>query len=119
MQFTVSQDFPAGLDQLWAAFGRPEYPQRKYLALGAVAVRVGRFAATKKAIDVEVGRDVRVDRSRLPSWQRLLARDHQTLQQRFGMGAVRCPAGCGRAWLSAHRASFGAPSSGSLRSGRS
>jgi len=82
MQFTLSQDFPAGLDRLWAAFGRPEYPNQKYLALGAAAVRVRRFEATKQAIDVELERDVRVDRSGLPSWMRLLARDQQTLQHR-------------------------------------
>jgi len=26
MEFTLTQDFPAGLDRLWAAFGGAEYP---------------------------------------------------------------------------------------------
>jgi hypothetical protein len=82
MEITVTQDFPAGLDRLWAAFGRSEYPKQKYLALGATAVRVRRFQATAMAIDVEVERDVPVDKSRLPPWTRLLARTEQTLQHR-------------------------------------
>jgi len=42
MEFTLTQDFPAGLDGLWAVFGRPEYPQQKYLALA----RLCHFAAS-------------------------------------------------------------------------
>jgi hypothetical protein len=34
MEFTITQDFPAGLDRLWAVFGRPDYPRRKYRAFG-------------------------------------------------------------------------------------
>lgn len=40
MEFTLTQYFPAGLDRLWAAFGRADYPRLKYLALGATAVRL-------------------------------------------------------------------------------
>ena len=50
MEFTLTQDFPAGLDLLWAAFGRADYPRLKYLALGAMAVRLPRFSATAQAI---------------------------------------------------------------------
>ena len=74
MEFTLTQDFPAGLDRLRVAFGRSEYPKQKYSALGATAVRIRRFQATAKAIDVELERDVPVDKSRLPPWMRLLAR---------------------------------------------
>jgi len=82
MEFTVTQDFPAGLDGLWAVFGRPEYPQRKYLELGATAVRIQRFHATAQVIEVDLERDVPVDRSRVPSWMRWLARSEQTLRHR-------------------------------------
>lgn len=80
MEFTLTHDFPAGLDRLWAAFGHREYPQRKYLALGAKAVRVRRFHATAQAIEVELERDVSVDKSRLPLWARWLVRSEQTLR---------------------------------------
>ncbi len=82
MQFNLTQDFPAGLDRLWVVFGRADYPQRKYLALGATAVRVRRFQATRTAIEVELEREVPVDKSRLPPWMRLLARSKQTLRHR-------------------------------------
>ncbi len=82
MQFNLTQDFPAGLDRLWVVFGRADYPQRKYLALGATAVRVRRFRATRTAIEVELERDVPVDKSRLLPWLRLLANSKQTLQHR-------------------------------------
>src|SRR5512144_2655097 len=82
MDFSVSQDFPSGLDRLWAAFGRPDYPQQKYLALGATAVRVRTFRATTQAIEVELERDVPVDPSRLPPWARVFIGSGQTLCHR-------------------------------------
>ena len=82
MQFNLTQDFPAGLDRLWVAFGRADYAQRKYLALGATAVRVRRFRATRMVIEAELERDVPLDKSLLPPWMRLLARSKQTLQHR-------------------------------------
>lgn len=82
MQFNLTQDSPAGLDRLWVVFRRADYPQRKYLSLGASAVRVRRFRATRTAIEVELERDLPVDKSRLPPWMRLLARSKQTLQHR-------------------------------------
>jgi hypothetical protein len=82
MEFTLTQDFPAGLDCLWSAFGRADYPRRKYLALGATAVRLRRIVATPQAIDVELERDVPVDPSRLPAWARVLVGSQQTLRHR-------------------------------------
>jgi hypothetical protein len=82
MEFTVTQDFPAGLDRLWAVVGRADYPQRKYRALGSTAVRVHQFRATAQAVEVELERAAPVDRSRLPAWTRLLVRGEQTLRHR-------------------------------------
>lgn len=80
MEFTLTQDFPVGLDRLWSAFGRADYPRHKYLALGATAVRMRRFSATAQAIDVELERDMPVDSSRLPRWSRGLVGSEQTLR---------------------------------------
>jgi hypothetical protein len=82
IEINLTHDFPAGLDRLWAAFGREDYPRQKYLALGATDVRAGRFSATAQAIDVELERDVPVDPRRLPSWARLLIGSQQTLRHR-------------------------------------
>lgn len=82
MEFEHTQDFPAGLDRLWAVFSHPEYPQRKYRALGASAVRLLRFDVTAQAIEVELERDVPVDAAGLPVWMRQLVGGQQTLRHR-------------------------------------
>jgi hypothetical protein len=82
MEFTVIQDFPAGLDCLWAAFGHRDYPNGKYHALGATAVRIHRFSASGEAIEVELERDQPVNESRLPRWARLIVGNKQTLRHR-------------------------------------
>jgi|SRR5450755_1029040 hypothetical protein len=56
MEFTLIQDFPAGMEH--------------------------RFHATAQVIEVELERDVPVDRSRLPPWSGSLVRDEQTLRHR-------------------------------------
>jgi hypothetical protein len=82
MDFTLTQAYPAGLDRLWAVFGHPEYPHRKYSALGATDFRLQRFHVTAKTIEVELERDVPVDRSRLPSWVRRMVGGQQRLRHR-------------------------------------
>jgi len=82
MDFTLTQCFPTGLDRLWVVFGRSEYPQRKYRALGATAFRLQQFRVTEQTIDVELERDVPVDRSRLPPWVRAMIGDQQLLRHR-------------------------------------
>jgi hypothetical protein len=82
IELNLTQDFPAGLDRLWAAFGREDYPRQKYFSLGATAVRTGCFSASAQAIDVELERDMPVDPRRLPSWARVLVGSRQTLRHR-------------------------------------
>jgi len=82
IELNLAQEFPAGLDRLWAAFGREDYPRQKYLTLGATAVRTGRLSATAQAIDVELERDVPVDPRWLPSWARMLIGSQQTVRHR-------------------------------------
>lgn len=82
MEFTLTQHFPAGLDRLWAVFSHPDYPQRKYRALGASSVRLLRFDVTAQVIEVELERDVPVDAAGLPAWTRPLVARQQTLRHR-------------------------------------
>jgi len=82
VDFTLTQYFPTGLDRLWVVFGRPEYPQRKYRALGATTVRLQQFQVTEQTIAVELERDVPVDQSRLPAWVRSMVDSQQTLRHR-------------------------------------
>jgi hypothetical protein len=105
IELNLTQDYPAGLDRLWAAFGRHDYPRQKYLALGAAAVRIGRFSATPQAIDVELERDIPVDPGRLPSWARALIGRQQTLRHRSAWRR----AGPTRAIAELHIAAVGLP----------
>jgi hypothetical protein len=82
MNFTLTQDFPMGLDRLWVVFGRPEYPERKYIALGATAFRMQQFHVTEQTIEVELERDVPVKPSQLPPWVRTMVGGKQTLRHR-------------------------------------
>lgn len=82
MKFSLSQDFPAGLDRLWAVFGRPEYPERKYRSLGSSDVRLLRFEATPGLIEVELERKAPVARDALPAWARKFMRREQTMRHR-------------------------------------
>lgn len=82
MEFTLSQDFPAALETLWATFGNADYPLRKYRALGATAVRMRRFHADARRIEVELARDAAVQGERLPPWARVLAGGTHTLVHR-------------------------------------
>lgn len=82
MDLALTQDFPTGLDQLWFVFGRPEYPQQKYSALGSTAIRLQRFHVAEQTIDVELVRDVPVDQVRLPPWVRTMVGSKQTLRHR-------------------------------------
>lgn len=82
MEFTVTQDFPAGMDRLWSTFGQIDYVRRKYRALGAAAVRVRHFKATDKAIDIELELDMPLDPTRMPMWSRALIGPKLTLRHR-------------------------------------
>ena len=82
MDFVLAQDFPASLDRLWTVFGQPDYPQQKYLALGATAVRLRRFLVTADLIEVDLEREVPVDPARFTPWMRRLLGARQTLRHR-------------------------------------
>jgi hypothetical protein len=83
MEFTITQEFPARLDRLWTAFGTRDYATRKYLALGATTVRIGRFQSSADAIEVELERDLPITGSvALPSWARKAIGRTQTLRHR-------------------------------------
>jgi hypothetical protein len=80
MKFRLRQDFPAGLARLWTVFGRPEYTKQKYRSLGSTALRILKFAATDKMIEVELERNAPVALEKLPAWARVLSGKRQTMR---------------------------------------
>ncbi len=81
-EFTRRDDLPAGLDDLWATFGDPAYARQKYLALGSRAVQILRFDMTADAIEVELERQLSIDRAQWPRWSRPALAAVQTLRHR-------------------------------------
>jgi hypothetical protein len=82
LAFTRRDDLPAGLDRLWATFGDPAYVRQKYLALGSRAVRIPRFDMSADAIEVELERQLPIDRAQWPRWSRPALAAVQTLRHR-------------------------------------
>jgi Protein of unknown function (DUF2505) len=79
LKFSLSQDYPAGLDRLWAIFGQANYPEQKYRSLGSTAVQMLRFTATEKLIEVELERKAPVAWEKIPHWARKFIGSEQTM----------------------------------------
>lgn len=93
MQFDLTQEFPVGLEQLWAALGRADYVEQKYRALGSTSLRILKFSADADLIEVELDRQAPVAREELPVWARFLsgnqqAMHHHTRWRRAGLARV-------------------------------
>lgn len=77
MKFSLAQDFPAGMDSLWAVFSQADYPERKYAALGSTDFRLISFRAAAEHISVALERTVPAATERIPDWaRRLVSRDY-------------------------------------------
>lgn len=81
-EFTRRDDLPADLDRLWATFGDPAYAREKYVALGSHDVRILRFDVRATEIEVELERQVHVDRRQWPRWSQPALAAVQTLRHR-------------------------------------
>ncbi len=82
MKFSLSQDFPAGLDRLWEIFGRPDYPQQKYRSLGSSDIRLLLFRVDAEVIDVELERTAPVAWESIPAWARAFLSRRQVMHHR-------------------------------------
>lgn len=82
MKFSLSQDFPAGLDRLWAVFGRPDYPEKKYRSLGSSDIRVLLFRVEADVIEVELERTTPVAWRTIPVWARAFLGRRQVMHHR-------------------------------------
>lgn len=80
MQFEVTQDFPAGLDELWSALGRTDYVQKKYRWLGSTPLRIRKFTCSATSIEVELDRQAPVAREKLPVWARVFSGEKQAMR---------------------------------------
>jgi hypothetical protein len=72
MQFDLTQDFPVGLERLWTVLGSADYVEQKYRSLGSTSLRILKFSAAAKLIEVELDRRAPVARDKLPVWARAI-----------------------------------------------
>ncbi len=80
MRFELTQDFPVGLDRLWAALGRRGFVARKYRALGSTSIRILTMHADATSIEVDLEREAPVIRDVLPVWARPFVGARQTMR---------------------------------------
>lgn len=80
MKVDHHQDYPATLDTLWKVFGNPEYPEKKYRALGATQFRMLRSNVTSENIEIELERVTPVTLDKVPEWARKFVKPEQTMR---------------------------------------
>lgn len=80
MNKSLHQDYPASVETLWSVFGHPDYPDRKYKALGISAYEVREFTATPERISLELLRTHSLPPEKVPSVVRKFVHPHQTLR---------------------------------------
>lgn len=77
VKFSLSQDFPVGLDVLWPVYGNPAYLQAKYRALGAHRVEIREAHTDASDIRVLLERTIAPDLQNVPDWARkMVSRDY-------------------------------------------
>ena len=92
MKFSFDQDFPQGLDVLWAVYALPDYLQAKYQALGSTNIRVLETLTTEQELWVLLERTIPATNiNGIPDWARkLISRDyvmrHENRCRRTGPG---------------------------------
>lgn len=80
MKAGFHQDYPASVERLWQVFGQPDYPDRKYRALGISAYRVHEFQATPETIDLDLERTLSVPAHRIPLFVQKFLKSEQVLR---------------------------------------
>jgi hypothetical protein len=81
MQFDLTQDFPVGLDRLWAALGHADYIEQKYRSLGSTSLRIRGLDAGAESIEIELDRQAPVALDDLPLWARVFSGTWQAMRQ--------------------------------------
>lgn len=67
MKITLQQEYPASVKTLWQVFGDPEYPHKKYRALGITGYEVHQFDVTDAQIDLDMTRTLSIPPDRIPA----------------------------------------------------
>lgn len=80
MKITLQQHYPASLKTLWQVFGNPEYPHKKYRALGITGYEVHRFDVSGQEIDLDMTRTLSIPADRIPGFVQKFLHPEQDLR---------------------------------------
>lgn len=80
MKITLQQHYPASLKTLWQVFGNPEYPHKKYRALGITGYEVHRFDVSEREIDLDMTRTLSIPADRIPGFVQKFLHPEQDLR---------------------------------------
>lgn len=80
MKITLQQDYPAGVNTLWQVFGDPEYPHKKYRALGITGYEVHQFDVTGEEIALDMTRTLSIPPDRIPALVQKFLHPEQALR---------------------------------------
>jgi hypothetical protein len=76
----LTQRYPGTIDRLWSVFGTPDYPAAKYMALGALGVKMLRHESSASMIAIELERRVEIAAGVVPGWARSYVNLEQTVR---------------------------------------
>jgi len=80
MKASFQQNYPATVEKLWQVFGDPDYPHKKYHALGITGYAVHQFDVNSKQINLDMTRTLSIPSSRIPAFVQKHLHPEQTLR---------------------------------------
>lgn len=80
MKASFQQDYPASVEKLWQIFGDPEYPHKKYRALGISAYEVHQFDVSGTRISLDMTRTLSIPPDRIPALVQRFLHPEQALR---------------------------------------
>lgn len=80
MKITLQQVYPASVKTLWQVFGDPEYPHKKYHALGITGYEVHQFDVSGEQISLDMTRTLSIPPDRIPAFVQKLLHPEQALR---------------------------------------
>jgi hypothetical protein len=80
MKITLQQAYPASVSTLWQVFGDPDYPHKKYQALGITRYEVHQFEVSDVLIRLDMTRTLSVPPEKIPAFVRKFVHPEQALR---------------------------------------
>jgi hypothetical protein len=80
MKLSLQQAYPASINTLWKVFGDPDYPHKKYHALGITRYEVHQLDVSANTISLDMTRTLNIPLDRAPAFVQKLLHPEQALR---------------------------------------